>query len=103
MALELVSPPGPRALDPGLPPRDYRVAGAGPADVARTVSYVVSDQDTPLGEVWRGFISSPLGPALRAASTLVGVTKLGFTGKLVELDVTASLPLAEGGHPLRPR
>jgi enamine deaminase RidA (YjgF/YER057c/UK114 family) len=66
--------------------------GAGPSDVVRTVIYVVSDGEAPLGAVWRAFLDSPLAEAFTTASTLVGVAKLGFTGQLVELDVTAALP-----------
>jgi enamine deaminase RidA (YjgF/YER057c/UK114 family) len=64
---------------------------AAPADVVRTTIYVVADGDTPLGAVWRRFLASPLAPAFTSASTLVGVAQLGFTGQLVELDVTAAL------------
>ena len=35
---------------------------------------------------------SPLAAAFTTASTLLGVAQLGFTGQLVELDVTAALP-----------
>jgi enamine deaminase RidA (YjgF/YER057c/UK114 family) len=68
-----------------------RSAGAPPTDVVRTVIYVVSDDNTVLGAVWRRFNESPLGPAFTTASTLLGVASLGFTGQLVELDVTAAL------------
>jgi len=66
--------------------------GARPTDVVRTVIYVVSDDTPVLGEVWRRLVASDLGPAFTTASTLVGVARLGFTGQLVELDVTAALP-----------
>jgi enamine deaminase RidA (YjgF/YER057c/UK114 family) len=67
-------------------------ASAGPADVVRTVIYVVSDSGPVLASVWRRFLDSPLAGAFTSASTLVGVARLGFTGQLVELDVTAALP-----------
>ncbi|HEX6869706.1 MAG TPA: RidA family protein, partial [Micromonosporaceae bacterium] len=63
-------------------------AQVGPDDVVRTVIYVVTDQNPVLGSVWRRFTTSELGPAFSTASTLVGVARLGFTGQLVELDVT---------------
>ncbi|WP_437631295.1 RidA family protein [Sorangium sp. So ce854] len=66
--------------------------GARPADVVRSVIYVVSDDDQVLGAVWRRLNDSALGPAFGAASTLLGVAALGFTGQLVELDLTAALP-----------
>jgi enamine deaminase RidA (YjgF/YER057c/UK114 family) len=65
---------------------------AGPEHVVRTVIYVVSDDNVVLAEVWRGLTASRLGPAFSTASTLLGVVQLGFTGQLVELDVTAALP-----------
>jgi enamine deaminase RidA (YjgF/YER057c/UK114 family) len=65
--------------------------GAAPDRVVRSVIYVVTDDDRVLGEVWRRFTASPLGPAFSTASTLLGVAKLGFPGQLVELDLTASL------------
>jgi enamine deaminase RidA (YjgF/YER057c/UK114 family) len=65
--------------------------GAGPEHAVRTVIYVVSDETVVLGSVWRRLLESPLAPAFTTASTLLGVAKLGFTGQLVELDVTAAL------------
>jgi len=67
-------------------------AGVGPADVVRTVIYVVSEDRDVLAGVWRRLVGSDLGPAFTTASTLLGVAKLGFTGQLVELDVTAVGP-----------
>ncbi|MCW6005669.1 RidA family protein [Micromonospora sp. CPCC 205371] len=66
--------------------------GAGPEHVVRTVIYVVSSDQPVLSAVWARFLASPLGPAFTTASTLLGVAQLGFTGQLVELDVTAALP-----------
>ncbi|MFF2010282.1 RidA family protein [Streptomyces sp. NPDC058195] len=65
---------------------------ARPDDVVRSVIYVVSDDQAVLGAAWRRLAGSPLGPAFSTASTLLGVTQLGFTGQLVEIDLTASLP-----------
>jgi enamine deaminase RidA (YjgF/YER057c/UK114 family) len=67
-------------------------AGARPEDVVRSVIYVVSSQTIVLGDVWRALNASELAPAFGTASTLLGVAQLGFSGQLVELDLTASLP-----------
>jgi enamine deaminase RidA (YjgF/YER057c/UK114 family) len=66
-------------------------AGARPEDVVRTVIYVVSSVRDELSVVWERLNASPLAPAFSTASTLLGVAQLGFTGQLVELDVTAAL------------
>jgi enamine deaminase RidA (YjgF/YER057c/UK114 family) len=66
-------------------------AGAKPDDVVRSVIYVVSDDNKVLAEVWRRLNDTALGPAFGTASTLLGVASLGFTGQLVELDLTAAL------------
>lgn len=64
---------------------------AGPRHVVRSVIYVVSDKREVLSVVWDALNASPLGGAFDTASTLLGVTQLGFTGQLVELDLTAAL------------
>jgi enamine deaminase RidA (YjgF/YER057c/UK114 family) len=64
---------------------------AKPDDVVRSVIYVVSDDNAVLAAVWRRLQDSELGPAFTTASTLLGVAQLGFTGQLVELDLTAAL------------
>ncbi|MFF5171763.1 RidA family protein [Micromonospora sp. NPDC000089] len=74
-----------------------RSVGAGPEHVVRTVIYVVSADQTVLGQVWQRLLASPLAAAFTSASTLLGVAQLGFTGQLVELDVTAALPEALPG------
>lgn len=66
-------------------------AGAGPQDVVRSVIYVVSADRDVLGGVWGRLAASPLGPAFSTASTLLGVAALGFSGQLVEIDLTAAL------------
>ncbi len=66
-------------------------AGATPADVVRSVIYVVSDQSTVLAAAWHRLTASALGPAFRTASTLLGVAALGYGGQLVEVDLTAAL------------
>jgi len=67
-------------------------AGAAPADVVRSVIYVVSPESSVLAAVWDRLNESPLAPAFTTASTLLGVTALGFGGQLVEIDLTAALP-----------
>jgi enamine deaminase RidA (YjgF/YER057c/UK114 family) len=66
--------------------------GTGPAQVVRSVIYVVSRETSDLGTTWRRLTASALAPAFTTASTLLGVTQLGFTGQLVEIDLTAALP-----------
>jgi len=67
-------------------------AGAKPADVARSVIYVVSTESAVLAGVWDRLMASELAPAFTTASTLLGVAALGFGGQLVEIDLTAALP-----------
>ena len=67
-------------------------AGAEPSDVVRSVIYVVSADTAVLGGVWGRLMASELAPAFSTASTLLGVAALGFTGQLVEIDLTAALP-----------
>lgn len=66
-------------------------AGARPEDVVRSVIYVCHDE-TPLGAAWQRLTGSIIGPAFGTASTLLGVTRLGFAGQLVEVDLTAAPP-----------
>ena len=65
-----------------------QAAGATPEQVVRSVIYVVGED---LAAVWKQLLDSPLAPAFSTASTLLGVAKLGFTGQLVELDLTVAL------------
>ncbi|HEY3684215.1 MAG TPA: RidA family protein [Streptosporangiaceae bacterium] len=67
-------------------------AGATPEDVVRSVIYVRADATTALGGVWDRLTASALGPAFTTASTLLGVSQLGFAGQLIEVDLTAALP-----------
>ncbi|MFJ1757891.1 RidA family protein [Kitasatospora sp. NPDC088134] len=69
-----------------------RAVGAGPERVVRSVVYVVAEEQALLGAAWRRLTASALGPAFGTASTLLGVTCLGFTGQLVEVDLTTALP-----------
>lgn len=68
-----------------------KAAGATPADVVRSVIYVVSSDSGVLGRVWRLLNASPLAPAFTSAGTLLGVASLGYQGQLVEVDLTAAL------------
>jgi enamine deaminase RidA (YjgF/YER057c/UK114 family) len=61
-------------------------AGASPDDVVKTVVYVVADRGDDLSEVWDVVRASSFSGA---ASTLVGVTFLGYTGQLVEVEAVA--------------
>ncbi|MGB8503227.1 RidA family protein [Mycobacterium sp.] len=65
--------------------------GARPDNVVRSVIYVVSDDHAVLAAAWRRLNLSSIGAAFTTASTLLGVTRLGFPGQLVEVDLTAAL------------
>ncbi|MEV6343158.1 RidA family protein [Actinoplanes sp. NPDC051851] len=67
-------------------------AGATPADVVRSVIYVVSPDSGVLAAVWRQLGESALAPAFTTASTLLGVAALGYRHQLIEIDLTAALP-----------
>jgi len=68
-----------------------KAAGATPADVVRSVVYVVSPDSAVLSSVWRQLNASPLAEAFTTASTLLGVASLGYQGQLIEVDLTAAL------------
>jgi aminoglycoside 6'-N-acetyltransferase len=72
--------------------RALAAVAAGPENVIRSVIYVVSTETPVLASVWDRLNASPLAPAFSTASTLLGVARLGFTGQLVEIDLTATLP-----------
>ena len=63
-------------------------AGARPTDVVRTTVYVVASDRADLGVVWDAVQASPLASS---ASTLLGVSMLGYEGQLVEIEATAVL------------
>jgi enamine deaminase RidA (YjgF/YER057c/UK114 family) len=71
--------------------RILTAVGARPQDVVRSVVYVVSTESRTLGAAWHRLTASELAPALATASTLLGVTCLGYSGQLVEIDLTAVL------------
>ena len=61
-------------------------AGATACDVVKTTVYVVSEERSDLSAVWRVVQESKMADA---ASTLVGVTMLGYEGQLVEIEAIA--------------
>lgn len=67
-------------------------AGARPEDVVRSWIYVVGDDPAVLAGVWDRLNASPIAAAFGTASTLIGVSALGYLGQLVEVDLTAALP-----------
>jgi enamine deaminase RidA (YjgF/YER057c/UK114 family) len=67
--------------------------GVTPEDVVRSIVYVVSNDSNTVGGAWHRLFDHPdLGPAFKAASTVMGVTALGYPGQLIEVDLTARLP-----------
>ncbi|ORA22510.1 RidA family protein [Mycobacterium aquaticum] len=74
--------------------------GAQPGHVVRSVVYVVSDDTAVLAAAWRRLTRSVIAAAFTTASTLLGVSRLGFPGQLIEIDLTAALldkPVGGGG------
>jgi enamine deaminase RidA (YjgF/YER057c/UK114 family) len=62
-------------------------AGAGLADVLKTTVYVASANQADLVSVW-DVVRASFGDH-DAPSTLLGVTVLGYSGQLVEIDAVA--------------
>ena len=67
--------------------RQLAAAGVAPSDVVKTVVYVVAERREQLVEVWEVVRASPFAGA---ASTLLGVTYLGYEGQLVEIEAVAA-------------
>lgn len=63
--------------------------GAGAEHLVRTTIYVVGERQD-LSEVW-GMVSAALAPH-RPPSTLLGVSCLGYSDQLVEIDGIAAIP-----------
>lgn len=61
-----------------------------PDDVVRTVIYVVTTDRNELVSVWAALRASPVAAMLSSASTLLGVSLLGYPGQRIEIDVTAT-------------
>ena len=66
--------------------------GASPGDVVRAVVYVVTDDRAVLGAAWTRCRASVIADAFTTASTLLGVSLLGYPDQLVEIDLTVALP-----------
>jgi enamine deaminase RidA (YjgF/YER057c/UK114 family) len=64
-----------------------REAGAGPEDVLKTTVYVVATTQDELVRAW-SVVEAAFGDA-RPPSTLLGVSVLGYTGQLVEIEAVA--------------
>jgi enamine deaminase RidA (YjgF/YER057c/UK114 family) len=64
-------------------------AGASAENVLKTTVYVASVDRSDLLAVWDVVQASPLAAA---ASTLLGVTLLGYTDQLVEIEAIAAVP-----------
>jgi enamine deaminase RidA (YjgF/YER057c/UK114 family) len=60
--------------------------GVAAADVVKTTIYVAGKEQADLPKVWQVFAESELAAA---PSTLLGVTFLGYTGQLVEIEAIA--------------
>jgi enamine deaminase RidA (YjgF/YER057c/UK114 family) len=69
--------------------------GAGPDAVVRTTVYVVGD-DAALSAAWSVLRDSGATGDPMAPSTLLGVTRLGHPGQLVEIDAIVALGDAAG-------
>jgi enamine deaminase RidA (YjgF/YER057c/UK114 family) len=65
-----------------------RLGGATPEDVLKTTVYVVATENPDLVTAWNEVQTSPLAPA---ASTLLGVACLGYSGQLVEIEAIAAV------------
>ena len=62
--------------------------GARGSDVLKTTVYVVAEDGEDLAAVWRVVQESEVA---EAASTLLGVSLLGYEGQLVEIEAIAVL------------
>lgn len=61
-------------------------AGAEPEHVVKAVLYVMAERRADLHAAWEVFRQSPFDGV---ASTLLGVSCLGYTGQLVEIEAVA--------------
>jgi enamine deaminase RidA (YjgF/YER057c/UK114 family) len=64
------------------------LAGASGDDVLKTTVYVASANGADLTATWEVVQQSPIAAA---ASTLLGVAVLGYTGQLVEIEAIAAV------------
>jgi enamine deaminase RidA (YjgF/YER057c/UK114 family) len=74
--------------------RALEAAGTSGERVLKTTVYVVPEDRSDLAEVWRVVQESELASA---ASTLLGVSLLGYEGQLVEIEAVAVGPDATAG------
>jgi enamine deaminase RidA (YjgF/YER057c/UK114 family) len=72
-------------------------AGASAGDVLKTTVYVVTSAQDDLVTVW-GVVKPAFEP-FDPPSTLVGVTVLGYTDQLVEIEAVALAPPPSGSAP----
>jgi enamine deaminase RidA (YjgF/YER057c/UK114 family) len=64
-------------------------AGASATDVAKVTIFVVPDGPGTLLDVWGAVMSSTEIALLPTATTLLGISALGYPGQLVEIEATA--------------
>ncbi len=69
--------------------RALDAVGATAADVLKTTVYVVATERADLVTVWEEVQGSTIAAA---ASTLLGVSLLGYEGQLVEIEAIAVVP-----------
>jgi enamine deaminase RidA (YjgF/YER057c/UK114 family) len=67
-----------------------RAAGCGLEDVVKTTVYVASNERSDLHAAWE-MVEERFG-SKGPPSTLLGVSLLGFTDQLVEIEAVATLP-----------
>ncbi len=66
-------------------------AGATTDDVVKTTIFVVAGEQEDLPTAWRAFQEFSAPGLGGAPSTLLGVSRLGYTGQLVEIEAIAVL------------
>jgi enamine deaminase RidA (YjgF/YER057c/UK114 family) len=67
---------------------DNLLAVLGGRAIVKTTVYVVTDEQAELVRAW-GIVEERLAPA-RPPSTLLGVSVLGYTGQLFEIEAVAA-------------
>jgi enamine deaminase RidA (YjgF/YER057c/UK114 family) len=68
--------------------KQLAAAGATGDDVLKTTVYVASSDGADLVAAWEVVQNSPIAAA---ASTLLGIAVLGYTGQLVEIEAIAAV------------
>jgi enamine deaminase RidA (YjgF/YER057c/UK114 family) len=69
--------------------------GALPENLVKTTVYVVGEREDLIA-VW-DFVADALAPS-RPPSTLLGVSALGYSGQLVEIEGIAAVPCHDSGR-----